>query len=433
MKKIFAALSIALLSTSAFAQSGTNSPYSQFGLGVLSDQGNSLNRGMNGVGLALRPHNQVNYLNPASYSSIDSLSFIFDAGLSLQITNFKENGASKNAKNANFEYVVGGFRVARNLGVAFGIIPITNVGYDYSYAGAVSREDPTATTIYTNTYSGSGGIHQFFLGVGFSPIKGLSLGVNGGYLWGDIERSISNSYTDMYVGNLTKKRECSIANYKLDFGLQYEHQLNGKDRFAIGATYGVGHSLKADPTMYMINYSSQTNISDTTKYVAYDGIDLPTQISAGLSYSHGTKWTVGVDYSLQQWAKARFPMEKNVNGKTSYVPSSDLYQDRHKINAGLEYCQNTEGRSFGSRIRYRVGASYATPHLKINGLDGPSEISVSAGVGIPIMNAINNRSILNVSAQWVRSDAKNLITENTFRINLGFTFNERWFAKWKFD
>ncbi|MDO4992628.1 MAG: hypothetical protein Q4E26_06685 [Prevotellaceae bacterium] len=433
MKKIFAALSIALLATPALAQSGTNSPYSQFGLGVLSDQGNSLNRGMNGVGLALRPHNQLNYLNPASYSAIDSLSFVFDAGLSLQMTNFKEGGVSKNANNANFEYVVGGFRVARNFGVAFGVLPVTNIGYNYSSVGKVSREYEDVTTAYSNTYYGTGGLHQVFLGVGFSPIKGLSIGVNGGYLWGELDRSITNSYTDKSIGSLTKSRYCSIANYKLDFGLQYEYMLNDKDRLAIGATYGLGHSLKADPTMLVVNSNSQTSIADTTKYVAYDGIDLPTQIAVGLSYSHGTKWTAGIDYSLQQWSKAKFPMEKNVNGQMMYVPTSDLYQDRHKINAGLEYCQNTEGRSFGSRIRYRVGASYATPHLKINGQDGPNEISVSAGVGIPIVNSINNRSVLNVSAQWVRSDAKNFITENTFRINVGFTFNERWFAKWKFD
>ena len=49
------------------------------------------------------------------------------------------------------------------------------------------------------------------------------------------------------------------------------------------------------------------------------------------------------------------------------------------------------------------------------------------------MNKWNSRSMLNVSAQWVRQDAKSLLTENTFRINIGLTFNERWFAKWKVE
>lgn len=85
------------------------------------------------------------------------------------------------------------------------------------------------------------------------------------------------------------------------------------------------------------------------------------------------------------------------------------------------------------RLHFRAGASYATPYYKINGQDGPSEISVSAGLGIPIMNSYNNRSMLNISGQWVRTSAKNFIKENTFRINIGLTFNERWFMKWKVD
>ena len=425
MKKIFAAMSIALLATPALAQSGTNSPYSQYGIGVLSDQGNSFNRGMNGVGLGLRPHNQINYLNPASYSAVDSLSFIFDAGLSLQMTNFKEGKVSKNAKNASFEYVVAGFRAAPNLGVAFGILPISNVGYQFSNTSIASLKDGTSTAVST-MYSGTGGLHEAFVGLGWSPVKGFSFGLNGGYLWGEMEHIIENSYTDSSAKSLKKKRNCSIGSYKLDFGVQYQHNLNDKDVITVGATYGLGHSLNADPTLAIISSGS---VSDTTEYVAHDGIDFPSQIAAGVSYTHGTKWTVGLDYTLQQWAEAKFPMEQG----GSYVSKKGMFMDSHKINAGFEYCQNTEGRSFMSRVRYRLGAGYSTPYIKVGSKDGPSQLSVSAGVGIPIVNAFNNRSMLNVSAQWVRNDASGLIKENSFRINVGFTFNERWFAKWKFE
>ena len=425
MKKIFAAMSIALLATPALAQSGTNSPYSQYGIGVLSDQGNSFNRGMNGVGLGLRPHNQINYLNPASYSAVDSLSFILDAGLSLQMTNFKEGKVSKNAKNASFEYAVGGFRVAPNLGLAFGILPVSNVGYQFSNTSYAKREDGSKTNV-SSTYSGTGGLHEAFLGLGWSPVKGFSFGFNGGYLWGEMEHTITNSYSDTSAKSLKKNRNCSISSYKLDFGVQYQQNLNDKDIITVGATYGLGHSLNANPTMAIISSGS---VNDTTEFVAHDGIDFPAQIAAGVSYTHGTKWTVGLDYTLQQWAEAKFPQD---NGN-SYVSKTGLFKDSHKINAGFEYCQNTEGRSFFSRIRYRLGAGYSTPYIKVGEKDGPSQLSVSAGVGIPIVNAFNNRSILNVSAQWVRNDASGLIKENSFRINIGFTFNERWFAKWKFE
>ena len=226
--------------------------------------------------------------------------------------------------------------------------------------------------------------------------------------------------------SLKKKRNCSIGSYKLDFGVQYQQNLNDKDVITVGATYGLGHSLNADPTLSIISSGS---VSDTTEFVAHDGIDFPSQIAAGVSYAHGTKWTVGLDYTLQQWAEAKFPEEQG----NSYVSKKGLFMDSHKINAGFEYCQNPEGRSFMSRIRYRLGAGYSTPYIKVGGKDGPSQLSVSAGVGVPIVNAFNNRSMLNVSAQWVRNDASGLIKENSFRINIGFTFNERWFAKWKFE
>ena len=58
---------------------------------------------------------------------------------------------------------------------------------------------------------------------------------------------------------------------------------------------------------------------------------------------------------------------------------------------------------------------------------------MSAGFGIPIQNQINSRSYLNISAQWVNQSVDGLLKENTFRINLGITFNERWFAKWKVE
>ena len=64
---------------------------------------------------------------------------------------------------------------------------------------------------------------------------------------------------------------------------------------------------------------------------------------------------------------------------------------------------------------------------------GPRELSISAGFGIPLVNTWNNRSTLNISAQWVNRSADNLIRENSFRLNIGLTFNERWFAKWKVD
>lgn len=412
------------------AQSGTNSPYSQYGLGQLSDQTSGFNRGMNGLGLGFREHNQVNYLNPASYSAMDSLTFIFDAGLSGQITNFNENGTKVNAKNADFEYAVAGFRAFKHVGVSFGIIPFTNVGYNYSITSYLEGDH---STTYSNTYSGSGGIHQAYVGMGWEFLKGLSVGANFSYMWGGYDRSVSNAYSDSYVNTLAKYYTADVNSYKIDLGLQYTLNINRKNALTIGLTYGLGHKLGTDPECKVISTNPSTSVSDTTAYSVKDGLEIPTTMGAGLVWTYKNSLKIGADFNYQKWGDLSFPVYDVVNDVASFKLSDNYYSDRYKVTLGGEYCNNEMARSFFRRIRYRAGASYATPYYKINGQDGPKEISVSAGFGIPIVNSYNNRSILNVSAQWVHSSAKGLLTENTFRLNIGLTFNERWFMKWKVD
>lgn len=432
MRKLLTTVFLVACTIASMAQSGTNSPYSQYGLGTLGEQSGGFNRGMNGLGIGFSEHNQINSLNPASYASIDSLSFIFDAGISGQITNYSESGVKVNAKNANFEYVVAGFRAAKNLGVSFGLLPFSNVGYQYSGTGAINPTDGgTSAVTYTNTYSGSGGFHQVYVGAGWSPFKGFSFGANIAYLWGDYTRSVVNSYSDAYVNTLSKYYTASVHSYKLDFGVQYTHQLTKKDALTIGLTYGLGHKLGADPKCQVISNNAQTAIADTATYAISNGLKIPHTFGVGLMWNREGRWKVGADYTLQKWSSVAFP--KAVDGSEQYVLAKDQFSDRHKFTLGGTFCHDERSRNFFKRIHYRLGASYATSYLKIKGQDGPKEYSVSAGFGIPIINGYNNRSLLNISAQWVRQDSKTFVTENSFRINIGLTFNERWFAKWKME
>lgn len=433
MKKILITASFAVMSMAVFAQSGTNSPYSQYGLGVLGEQSGGFNRGMNGLGIGFHEHNQINYANPASYASIDSLSFIFDAGIAGQVTNFSEKGVKLNANNANFEYVLAGFRLAPYLGVSFGLLPYSNIGYDYSNTESLGATEYDSSTNYTTNYSGTGGLHQVFLGVGWMPFKGLSIGVNASYLWGDYSKSIINSYSDTYVNTLSKYYTSEVHSYKLDFGVQYTHRFSKKDELTLGLTYSLGHKLGSDAECKVISNNAQTGVADTALYVAKNGLEIPSTYGAGLMWNHANRWKVGVDYVLQKWSSVAYPEYATNNGTSSYDALKGHFSDRHKFILGGEYCQEENSRHFFKRLHYRMGASYATNYLKINGQDGPKEYSISVGFGIPIVNGYNNRSLLNISAQWVRQNSKAFITENSFRLNIGLTFNERWFAKWKME
>ncbi len=424
MKKIVLSIFLAITPAIMSAQSGTNSPYSQFGLGVLSEQSTGFNRGMNGLSIAMKESNQVNYGNPASYSGMDSLTFIMDVGAALQVTNFKEGSRKINANNANFEYAVMGFRVMKNLGMSIGIMPFSNVGYNYKSTNKISE---SSSTTYTTSYNGSGGTRVMYIGAGWMPIRNVSIGANIGYLWGSYNRNVINNYSDENVNTIGRYYSAELNSYKLDLGLQYTLPLGKKDKVTFGATYSPGHTVAGNSKLEEV--SNSINISDTTSYSHSNKLFLPTTIGAGLSWYHTTKWRVGFDYTLQKWGEREFPDFLN----NEYILSKDVLTDRQKFTAGGEYVHNAMSRKYLHRVHVRAGVSYATPYIKVNGQDGPKEISASIGFGLPITNSWNNRSLLNISAQWVRNSADGLISENTFRINLGITFNERWFMKWKLE
>ena len=430
MNKILASFVLASLTTSAFAQSNTNSPYSQFGLGDLTDQSVSFNKGMNGVGLAMRRGNEVNPMNPASYSAIDSLTMLFDAGLSGQITNYNENGTKLNGKSGGFDYVVGLFRAFKNVGISFGVLPYSNIGYKYY---STEKLNDAQTTVAT-TNEGSGGMHQLFIGTGIRPIKPLSIGVNLSYLWGEYNRSIASSSSSS-INALTKQYSADISSYKLDFGAQLELPISKKDNITLAATWTPGHSLKADPELSIINTNSSISKSDTTTFKIANGLSIPTAFGFGLAYNHALNLRVGADLQIQKWGSVDYPqlVTDAQTGVTSYTLKSGLLKDSYRVNVGAEWTPRPMGRYFLQRVRYRAGVGMATPYYYINGKEGPKELSASIGFGIPIMNGYNNRSLLSISGQYVHRSADNLIKESTFRINIGFTFNERWFAKWKVE
>lgn len=434
-KRIIGSLLAGFMALSATAQvSSTLSPYSQFGLGVLSEQSQSLGRGMGGLGIGLRDSKHPNVLNPASYSAVDSLTMVFDLGVSGQITNFKEANKKMNRKTADFDYAVALFRVLPRLGASFGIIPFSNIGYDYYEKMTIgSQNGRNSESTYTNSYTGSGGFSQAFVGLGWEVFKGFSLGANISYFWGRYSKAASFVSASSYDNVLQRNYSASTNSWKLDLGAQVAANIGKDDRLTVGVVAGIGHKMHGDAILAVPVTNSETNVTRTTSDTISNAFSLPYTFGAGVSLTHKQSLTVGVDYSMQRWGSLDFPAVNDATDR--YQMTSGVLKDRHKVVVGADWVPdpNPLTRGFLKHIHYRIGASYATPYYNIGNQDGPKELTVSAGLGIPIVNTWNNRTSLNISAQWVRTSATNLITENMFRINIGLTFNERWFAKWKVD
>ena len=131
----------------------------------------------------------------------------------------------------------------------------------------------------------------------------------------------------------------------------------------------------------------------------------------------------------------KFPQLTDDNGELRYSSNKGVFENRHKIALGSEYIPNPLGLRYRDHICYRAGLSYSTSYTKVNKQSGANDYCISLGVGLPISNMNNNRSILHISAQWehVRPQSKGMITENYLRLCIGLSFNERWFMKWKVE
>jgi hypothetical protein len=418
-KRIVGSLLAGLMAVQAMAQeSSTLSPYSQYGLGILADQSLSTARGMGGLAYGMRNGRQINMQNPASYSAVDSLTMIFDVGFSTRISNFKEGGKSVNAKTGSLDYAVASFRLLKHVGLSAGIVPFSTIGYDYQ-----SRDKSTSTT---ELYTGDGGFSQVFLGLGWEFAKGFSLGFNMSYFWGDYEKAVGVQNDDGTVNIMSRTYSTSISNWKLDLGAQWHQQLNANNELTIGATASVGHKLHATAEVKTLTTNTLTGVTlSPAATTVENAFSLPWMFGVGATWVNKKSLTLGADYSLQRWGALDYPV---YDSRGNYSLLNNYYRDRHKVTAGGEWIPNPMGRKYYHQMRFRLGASYATPYYKIKGSDGPSEFSLTAGLGLPI-----SRSMVNISGQWIRSAASGYITENAFRINVGITFNERWFAKWKVE
>ena len=418
----------------ASAQSaGTISTYSRFGLGLLHDQSQGFNKSMGGAGIGVRIGNRINATNPASYSAIDSLSLIMDVGMNATFGQMKQGGQKVAMKSASLDYVHVGMRIAKRLGLVAGYVPYTDIGYNfYSTEKHVADDVNTTQSITTsNSFYGEGGLNRAYIGLGWRVYRNLSIGANVGFVWGDYSHTLMPEYKEGGVSSTTfssviKSYNASIRTYKIDLGAQYPIRLTKQDWLNLGVTVGLGHKIAQDATLLLF-----TTRLDTTTYTASSPFDIPYTFGFGGAWQHKNTLLVAADVHHERWGNCRMPVEV-ANG---YVPMKGCYKNMTKIALGAQWTPAPFDKSYWKRIQYRAGVNFATPYLKINEMNGPTELSLGIGAGLPITNSRNNRSVVNFGLQWLRRSASSssLVKENYFVINLGVTFNERWFMKYKIE
>jgi len=409
------------LNLNLFSQIRIASPYSRFGIGDLADNNNAWNMTMGQTGYAFRSPYHVNYLNPASYTAFDSMSFVFEGGFNSEFVTLSSNFQRVNRNYASLGNLLFGMPVTRWWKTSLGLVPFSDVGYNV----ANYEEYPNSGTVVRN-YVGSGGINRFYWGNAFRITKNLSFGINASYLFGSMIREALVLFPDSVNSmNFQVGYYVTMNDLYFNAGLQYRAKLKNDLFLTVGAVFSPtsGMSAKTDvlAETFLVNSSSGEEIKDTLFMAeALKGkIVVPMMAGGGLALEKPDQWMVGLDYRWQNWANF------------SAFEMSDSLVNSWQISAGGEIIPKIDNyNNYLARIRYRLGFSFSKTYLHLRNTD-LNEYAISIGFGLPLRGV---KTMLNLGAQFGSrgTTQQNLIQESYFKFVIGFTIYERWFLKRKY-
>jgi hypothetical protein len=416
---------IILLSFSftASAQKEINSPYARFNIGAPEPQGPFRSRGMGGIGTGMRDNNTIHYMNPASYSSLDTNSFAFDFGFDFGSNLLTEGDLKYTSNDVNFNHLFMAFPIARGWGIATGIIPVSHGFYNISEEMKLgdSGYDPL-TGPYKTYYKGEGGFSNFFLGTGVNITRNFSAGINMTVMFGVIDRNYSLQFDDLenyYHNSATEKLKLRGINF--DYGLQYRAQIKDDYFLIAGFSMTSGKNYKSDYN-YLAIRTSAYNAVDTVAFTSENSapVFLPGTYRSGISFGKKNKFTTGFDYVASAWSKSKIP------GYSGYAADTRRYM------WGIEYIpEKFSNFSLLKRIEYRFGAHMGDNYLVING-EQVREMGVSFGVGIPMRRSLSRTNLFIDYTKKSGPEAAGLHTERLFTIGGSLNIYDFWFIQRKY-
>ena len=269
---------------SALAQDGAYgayTPYSIFGIGELRMEGSAYNRSMGGVGIATRNKRFINYVNPASITAKDSLSFMADIGLSQKNSIYQQGNLKSGNNTFNMYDFILSFPIYRSSAFIVGITPFSDLGYDFK----TKVTDPSIighTGNVTYTASGNGSVYQVFAGAAATFWKCFSVGAEVIYYFGSLDKTYNQTFADASYNSVTSTDNLLIRATTGKFGLQYEQSLGRGSSLVIGATY----KLKTGIRGRTVSSETLGSISDTLRYNTSNNsaVSIADEFGVGISF-----------------------------------------------------------------------------------------------------------------------------------------------------
>jgi len=147
---------------------------------------------------------------------------------------------------------------------------------------------------------------------------------------------------------------------------------------------------------------------------------LPFNLGFGFTFREGTRLIAGLDFSLQNWQEY------------SLFGMKDSLANSWRVNGGLQWTPNDRSiKSYLNLMQYRIGGHYEQTYIQLQNSQ-LTDYGVSLGFGFP-MKRVATVVQMAIEAGRRGTTVHNLVEMNYIKFTIGFTLNDRWFVKDKFD
>lgn len=414
---------------STFGQVTNKSPYSFFGIGENNQQISVASAGMGGLSVALNRNYELNFANPALLSNLQFT--VFDIGTKTQFLTLNDGSQTQNSSVTNLSYLNAGFPISKKMGFMVGLQPNSSVGYDISI-GTYNAEDEL---IEANRFNGNGGTNRFFMGLGYNIYKGLSVGMETEFIFGNIENNIINQRAEVQLYT-RYKTQTKISGTAFKLGASYKKEFSKGLELNVESSVKLENSFSTESSEYFYTFlygsygeeSPQDTLFDNTNMIGK--ITRPLALHTGIGIGKPDIWYAGIEYNKQNpWV---------FDGELIKSPKIN-YTSRSQFSFGAYYLPKKNSiSSYWERVTYRLGARFETPGIAFD-VDGNGDsfsnmkdFGISFGLGLPVGNQLSK---VNLSVEYGKrgEKANGLIQENYVNLRIGLNLAEKWFQKSKIN
>ena len=435
MIKKFLILITVVFSSLSYAQQGSSSPYSFYGIGSLKFKGTVENQSMGGLSV-YSDSIHINLRNPASFAGKNLKSFNNEArpikytiGGSHNDIKFTSNTQTGTSNTSTVDYLAIAIPLGK-FGAGFGILPYSSVGYK------LQSTDADGSVKYR--YRGEGGLNKVFLGFGYQLTNDLRLGVDASYNFGNIKNTNIafgyNSEGDLLQYHSRESNRSDLGGFTYSFGVIYSKLIKSNLELMASATHTLSSEITSENSRIystiVIDPLTQQEFTINTLDVDLSGqnldtttLTLPSKTSFGVGVGAPRKWFAGIEYTV---------LKSSQFSNRLLTIDNATFEDASTLSVGGFFIPEFDSfNRYWKRIVYRTGIRFEDTGLRINNED-IKEFGISFGVGLPVGRIFSNANLgFEIGSRGVNTS--NLVKEKFVKFQVSLSLNDRWFEKRKFN